>query len=73
MPAIVGVVQVISLGNSAVFNIGDVYRISPVSSAKTFSGAGSFNTGDGLTLYNNQSSTNTYDQDEVDQGNYLNA
>lgn len=73
MPAIVGVAQVISLGNSAVFHIGDVYRISPVSNAKTFSGAGSFNTGDGLTVYNNLSSTNTYDSDAVDQGNYLNV
>jgi spore germination protein PA len=73
MPAIVGVAQVISLGNSSVFHIGDVYSISPVSNAKTFSGAGSFNTGDGLTVYNNQSSTNTYDPDAVDQGNYLNA
>ncbi|MBT2678141.1 spore germination protein [Bacillus sp. ISL-35] len=73
MPAIVGVAQVISLGNSAVFHIGDVYSISPVSNAKTFSGAGSFNTGDGLTVYNNQSSTNTYDQDGVDQGNYFNV
>lgn len=73
MPAIVGVVQVISLGSSAVFHIGDVYRISPVSNAKTFSGAGSFNTGDGLNVYNNQSSTNTYDQDGVDQGNYFNV
>lgn len=73
MPAIVGVAQVINLGSSSVFNIGDVYKIMPVSNAKTFSGAGSFNTGDGLTLYNNQSSTNTFDQDSVDQGNYLNA
>ena len=73
MPAIVGVAQVISLGNSAVFHIGDVYRISPVSNAKTFSGAGSFNTGDGLTVYNNRSSTNAYDPDAVDQGNYFNA
>lgn len=73
MPAIVGVVQVISLGNSSVFNIGDVYKIMPVSSAKTYSGAGSFNTGDGLDIYNQQSSTNTFDQDLQDQGNYLNV
>ncbi|CAM3787754.1 spore germination protein [Bacillus sp. ISL-47] len=73
MPAIVGVAQVISIGSSAVFNIGDVYKIMPVSNAKTFSGAGSFNTGDGLNVYNNRSSTNTYDSDGVDQGNYFNA
>ncbi|MCM3124920.1 spore germination protein [Mesobacillus sp. AQ2] len=73
MPAIVGVIQVISISSSAVFHIGDVYRITPRSSAKTFSGAGSFNTGDGLTIHNNLSSTNTYDQDAIDQGNYLNV
>ncbi|KAF0823792.1 spore germination protein [Cytobacillus firmus] len=73
MPAIVGVAQVISIGSSSVFNIGDVYKIMPVSNAKTFSGAGSFNTGDGLNVYNHRSSTNTYDCDGVDQGNYFNA
>ncbi|WP_264736848.1 spore germination protein [Cytobacillus firmus] len=73
MPAIVGVAQVISIGSSSVFNIGDVYKIMPVSNAKTFSGAGSFNTGDGMNVYNHQSTTNTYDSDGVDQGNYFNA
>ncbi|WP_121609642.1 spore germination protein [Mesobacillus foraminis] len=73
MPAIVGAVQVISIGSSGVFNIGDVYKIMPVSTAKTFSGAGSFNTGESMQVYNNQSSTNTFDQDSVDQGNYFNA
>ncbi|MDZ5470275.1 spore germination protein [Bacillus sp. 31A1R] len=73
MPAIVGVAQVISIGSSSVFNIGDVYKIMPLSNAKTFSGAGSFNTGDGLKVYNKLSSTNTYDPDVIDQGNYLNV
>ena len=73
MPAIVGVVQVVSIGSSGVFHVGDVYKIMPVSNAKTFSGAGSFNTGDGLTIYNRQSSTNTYDSDGLDQGILLNV
>jgi spore germination protein PA len=73
MPAIVGVAQVISIGSSAVFHIGDVYKIMPISNAKTYSGAGSFNTGDGLQVYNRQSSTNAFDQDGIDQGNILNA
>lgn len=73
MPAIVGVVQVISIGSSGILNIGDVYKIMPISSAKTFSGAGSFNTGEGLYVTNHQSSTNTFDQDMLDQGNYLNV
>ncbi|MEN8698991.1 spore germination protein [Bacillus infantis] len=73
MPAIVGVAQVVSIGSSSIFHIGDVYKIMPLSNAKTFSGAGSFNTGDGLNVYNRQSTTNTFDQDGVDQGNYFNA
>nr|WP_295971203.1 spore germination protein [uncultured Bacillus sp.] len=73
MPAIVGVVQVISIGSAAVFHIGDVYRISPLSNAKTFAGAGSFNTGDSLNVQNLQSTTNTFDQDYADQGNYFNV
>jgi spore germination protein PA len=73
MPAIVGVVQVISIGSSAVLNIGDVYKIMPFSNAKTFSGAGSFNTGEGLLVTNHQSATNTFDQDMLDQGNFFNV
>ncbi|WP_141433161.1 spore germination protein [Bacillus sp. 03113] len=68
MPAIVGVAQVISIGSSAVFNIGDVYKIAPISSAKTFSGGGSFNTGDGLNVTSYKSTTNTDDRDNFDQG-----
>ncbi len=45
MPAIVGIAQVINVGSSAVFHIGDVFNISPISTAKTFAGAGSFITG----------------------------
>jgi len=67
MPAIVGVAQVISVGGSSIFNIGDVYKMMPISNAKTFSGSGSFNTGDGLTVTNYRSSTNTYDNDGLDQ------
>ncbi|WP_071459112.1 spore germination protein [Bacillus massilinigeriensis] len=73
MPAIVGAVQVISIGSSGVFNIGDVYSIMPSTNAKTFAGSGSFNTGDGITLYNYNSSTNVKDQDGIDQGLYFNA
>jgi spore germination protein PA len=73
MPAIVGVVQVISIGSSSVFNIGDVYKIMPVSNARTFAGAGSFNTGEGLYIQNYQSQTNTYDSDGADQSILFNA
>ncbi|MCM3216050.1 spore germination protein [Niallia taxi] len=73
MPAIVGVAQVISIGSSSIFNIGDVYKIMPISNAKTFSGSGSFNTGDGLNITNYRSATNTTDNDGIDQGNFMNA
>ncbi|MDF2857115.1 MAG: spore gernimation protein GerPA [Neobacillus sp.] len=73
MPAIVGVAQVISIGSSSVFHIGDVYKIMPFSSAKTFAGAGSFNTGEQLKVHNNLSNTNTNDSDVIDQGMILNA
>lgn len=72
MPAIVGVAQVITLGNSSVFHIGDVYKIMPFASAKTYSGAGSFNTGDHVDVSNQLSSTNTHDPDVIDQSNLLN-
>ncbi|MFK9094680.1 spore germination protein [Bacillus salipaludis] len=72
MPAIVGVAQVITLGSSSVFHIGDVYKIMPFSTAKTFSGAGSFNTGDEVDVLNKVSSTNTNDPDVIDQNNFLN-
>ncbi|WP_071393863.1 spore germination protein [Bacillus tuaregi] len=73
MPAIVGVVQVISIGSAAVFHIGDVYKISTFSNAKTFAGAGSFNLGESLLVQNQNSSTNTFDQDTIDQGNFFNV
>lgn len=73
MPAIVGVAQVITLGSSSIFHIGDAYKIMPISNAKTFSGAGSFNTGETLSLHNAQSSTNTSDPDSSDQGIMFNV
>ncbi|MBE3568726.1 MAG: spore germination protein [Bacillales bacterium] len=68
MPAYVGAVQIINLGSSGVFHIGDVVQIRPISNTKTFAGAGSFNTGDGLAIYNQYSATNTLDNDGIDQG-----
>ncbi|NGY85674.1 spore germination protein [Bacillus megaterium] len=67
MPAIVGVVNLNSVGSASVFHIGDVYTIAPISTAKTFAGAGSFNTGDGLYVLHQQSSTNPSDHDVNDQ------
>ncbi|KIL76295.1 spore germination protein [Bacillus badius] len=66
MPAIVGAIKVNSIGSGSVFNIGDVYTIAPSSTVKTFAGAGSFNTGEGIMVRNEYSSTNTYDSDAID-------
>ena len=67
MPAIVGIVQVINVGTNGIFHIGDVFKISPFTNAKTFAGAGSFNTGETISLYNAYSQTNTNDTDGIDQ------
>ena len=67
MPAIVGAINVNSVGSAGVFNVGDIYTVSPKSTVKTFAGAGSFNTGDGTTVQNEYSETNTYDRDFNDE------
>ena len=72
MPAIVGVVQVISISSASVFHIGDVYRIAARSNAKTFAELDPLIQGT-VHIQNYQSTTNTFDQDGVDQGNYLNV
>jgi spore germination protein PA len=73
MPAFVGAVKINSISSSGVFHIGDVFAISPHSVAKTFAGAGSFNTGDGLHIYNQYSNTNVQDSDVADQNVVGNA
>jgi len=67
MPASVGFVNIVSVGTGSVINIGDTYTIAPRSEAKTFAGAGSFNTGTGVTVYNNKSISNVNDSDQFDQ------
>jgi hypothetical protein len=63
MPAIVGGIKVISVGTGAVVNIGDSLYISPKSNSKTFSGSGSFNTGDFPVTNNGLNATITSDND----------
>ena len=67
MPAIVGAIQVINIGSSGIFHVGDVYKISPISTAKTYAGAGSFNTGESLSVHNTDSRLTTNDQASVSQ------
>ncbi|ASB90179.1 spore germination protein [Bacillus sonorensis] len=67
MPAIVGAFKVNAVGSSGVVHIGDCITISPYSELKTFAGAGSFITGDGTVIYNQNSITRTFDNDLIDQ------
>ncbi|GAA3329883.1 MULTISPECIES: spore germination protein [Bacillaceae] len=67
MPAIVGHINVVNIGSSGVFHIGDVFAIRPISYSRTFAGAGSFNVGETVNVYNYENSTNVNDQDVIDQ------
>jgi spore germination protein PA len=66
VPAIVGNLKVINISSGGVLHIGDVGLISPKTTAKTYAGSGSFNTGDFPQTYNVVSSTNTNDNDLID-------
>ncbi|WP_163583370.1 spore germination protein [Gracilibacillus saliphilus] len=67
MPAIVGAVKVINIGNSSIFHIGDIYKVQPYTVSKTFAGGGSFNTGDGIRVQLQNAQTTMVDDDEFDQ------
>jgi spore germination protein PA len=67
MPAIVGAFKVINVSSGGVCHIGDVGVIAPKTTAKTYAGSGSFNTGDFPTTGNLVSSTNTNDSDISDE------
>lgn len=67
MPAMVGHVHIVNIGSSGIFHIGDVFAIRPISYSRVFAGAGSFNVGDTVSIYNYQSATNVNDTDVIDQ------
>jgi len=67
MPAVVGAIKVNSISTSGIFHVGDAFVLNPRSTTKTFAGAGSFNTGDGLTVRSDYSVTTTKDSDLLDQ------
>ncbi|WP_079529380.1 spore germination protein [Halobacillus hunanensis] len=67
MPAQVGMVKVLSVSGSSIFNIGDVYSMAPAASVKTFAGGGSFNTGTGIRVNIDRSATYINDREEIDQ------
>lgn len=66
MPAIVGSFKILSVGSSSIVHIGDSVQVNPISTAKTYAGAGSFASGDNLKTYNYYSSTNVSDRDMFD-------
>ncbi|MFB0845637.1 spore germination protein [Paenibacillus oleatilyticus] len=66
MPAIVGAIKIVNVGTGSIVHVGDSIQLAPSVTAKTFAGAGSFNTGDNLRVYNMVSTTNTYDNDIAD-------
>lgn len=65
MPAIVGVVNINTLGG--VFNIGDVGSITPSNFSKTYAGGGSFNSGETLNVNNASSVINVYGSESFEQ------
>ncbi|QDP39760.1 spore germination protein [Radiobacillus deserti] len=67
MPAVVGAIKVITVSSSSIFNVGDVYAMNPESYVKTFAGGGSFNTGNGIYIDLNRSTTIVRDTDNIDQ------
>ncbi len=72
MPAIVGVIKISRVSSGSIVHIGDSIQLAPRSTAKTFAGAGSFNTGDFLRTYNYVSTTNTIDKEVADSNIALN-
>lgn len=66
MPAIIGNVKILNAGPSCIIHFGDSIILAPISSSKTFAGAGSFNTGDFPQVINGISATNTNDSDLID-------
>jgi len=69
MPAIVGFVNVVSIGSGGVVQFGDAVQLSPSSVSKTYAGSGSFLTGSLANANNAVSSTNTIDPDVQDSTN----
>lgn len=66
MPALIGLVNIVSNGSSGVVQFGDTAEVSPSSSSKTFAGAGSFLTGSIANSNTGLNATNTLDSDLID-------
>ncbi|HEU5138711.1 MAG TPA: spore germination protein [Bacillales bacterium] len=67
MPAIVGPIKIDN--NSGVIEFGDTLEIDPTSTSKSYSGAGSFSTGNFHWIYSGFSQTIVPDPDLKDSNN----
>ncbi|MBM7702638.1 MULTISPECIES: spore germination protein [Bacillaceae] len=72
MPALVGPVQIVSVGGGVV-TFGDTFYVSPKSASKTAAGSGGFNTGNFINTNTGFSATNAIDPDLADQNIVANA
>ncbi|OAS87123.1 MULTISPECIES: spore germination protein [Metabacillus] len=72
MPAFVGPVKLNSIGDSAIFKVGDTFSLSPKSANKTSVGSGAANTGDFIETHNLFNITNFSDLDLFDQSMTIN-
>ena len=66
MPAIVGSIQIVTVGGGVV-NFGDTLNISPKSVGKENTGSGSGNIGTFVVTNNGFNAVNAFDPDVVDQ------
>lgn len=71
MPALVGAIEVESVGNGA-FKVGDTFSISPKASVKVALGAGTSNTGDRMRTVNLQNTSIEFNPSVSDQSQSLN-
>ena len=69
MPAVVGFVNIVTVGSSGVVQFGDTVQVAPVGNSKTYAGSGSFLTGGLANANNGVSATNTLDPDVQDNTN----
>lgn len=66
MPAFIGGINIENVGDGA-FTVGDAFRISPSDESQTTGGAGAFNSGDSMAIWNKRSTTILNDPDIADQ------
>jgi spore germination protein PA len=74
MPAVVGKMNVLSIGSSTIMQVGDIFWAAPVSDGIIFSGPGSFNSGEFARTFSEQNVTLIpNDADVIDSSNAKNA